>query len=62
MSDEVLATAEASAARRWLGIGMLAAIGGLVIYVAFSSPPSLGARRSWSGRGSVDLWEAETTE
>lgn len=58
MSDEVLATAEASAARRWLGIGMLAAIGGLVIYVAFSSPPSLGWQVFLVAMGVGALWMA----
>jgi hypothetical protein len=39
-STEILATAQASAPRRWLGIGMLALLGGLLVYVAFVSPPA----------------------
>lgn len=41
MSDEVLAEVSASAPRRWLGVGMLAFMGGLLIYVTFSTPPAL---------------------
>ncbi|MEP2640580.1 hypothetical protein [Roseobacter sp.] len=39
---EVLATVQASAGRRLMGIGLLAFLGVLVIYVAFTSPPSVG--------------------
>ncbi|MGH1355590.1 MAG: hypothetical protein ACRBBS_10990 [Thalassovita sp.] len=39
-STEILATAQASAPRRWMGIGMLALLGGLLIYVAFVTPPA----------------------
>ena len=41
MSDEILATVNASAPRRVLGVGMLAAVGAIVLYVAFSAPPSM---------------------
>jgi len=41
MQDEVLATVQASAPRRWTGVGMLAIVGTLVIYVALASPPEL---------------------
>lgn len=40
--DEVLAQVTASAGRRVLGIGMLAVLAILVIYVAMASPPALG--------------------
>lgn len=40
MTDEVVATIEASAPRRIMGVGMLAAVGVVLIYVAFSTPPS----------------------
>ncbi|WP_227269779.1 hypothetical protein [Roseobacter weihaiensis] len=40
--DEVLARVAASAGRRILGIGMLAFLAVLVIYVAIVSPPTLG--------------------
>lgn len=42
MQEDVLATVAASSARRWTGVGMLAAVGALVIYVALASPPQLG--------------------
>lgn len=42
MDEEILAVVQASAARRWFGIAMLAGIGALVIYVALASPPALG--------------------
>lgn len=40
MTDEVVATIEASAPRRIMGVGMLAAVGVILLYVAFSTPPS----------------------
>jgi len=39
MQDEVLATVQASSARRWMGVAMLVAVGFLVLYVAMASPP-----------------------
>ncbi|MHA6262471.1 hypothetical protein ACXYMO_04650 [Arenibacterium sp. CAU 1754] len=41
MDKEILATIEPSIARRWVGIVMLAALGGLSIYVALASSPAL---------------------
>lgn len=40
--EEVLATVAASGGRRILGIGMLAFLAVMVIYVALASPPTLG--------------------
>lgn len=40
--DEIVATVAASFGRRVLGIGMLAFLGVLVIYVALTNPPELG--------------------
>ena len=40
--DEVLATVRASAGRRILGIGLLSLLAVMVIYVAITTPPSLG--------------------
>ena len=34
-----LASAAASVPRRWMGVGMLALLGGLLLYVALSTPP-----------------------
>ena len=39
MSDEVLATVQASTPRRWIGVAMLITVGALVIYVALAAPP-----------------------
>lgn len=41
MSDKIVATLKASEARRYMGVGMLAMVGGLVIYVALATPPTL---------------------
>mgnify|MGYP000182353287 CR=1 FL=1 len=40
MSDEIVASVRASEARRYMGVGMLFAVGTLVIYVALATPPS----------------------
>lgn len=41
--QDILTTAQASAPRRWLGVGMTAVLGALLIYVGFVQPPaSLG--------------------
>ncbi|MDE4134628.1 hypothetical protein PXK00_16035 [Phaeobacter sp. QD34_3] len=40
MAEEVVTTIEASGPRRVMGVGMLAAVGVILLYVAFSSPPS----------------------
>ena len=39
MTDEVLATISASAPRRILGVGMMAILGALLLYVALTTPP-----------------------
>lgn len=59
MSDEVLAEVSASAPRRWLGIVMLAFMGGLLIYVAFSTPPALEWQLFLLGVGIAALLLAE---
>ncbi len=42
-TQEILTTAQASAARRWLGVGMTALLGALLVYIGFLKPPaSLG--------------------
>ena len=38
MSDEIIATLPASPPRRWLAVIMLACLGGVLTYVAFTSP------------------------
>ncbi|MDW3222456.1 MAG: hypothetical protein R8G34_06130 [Paracoccaceae bacterium] len=56
---EVLATVAASAGRRFLGIGMLAFLGVLVIYVAFVSPPSFGWQMFLVALGVISLMMAD---
>lgn len=38
-NEKYLASASASVPRRWMGVGMLALLGGLLLYVALASPP-----------------------
>ncbi|WP_319824357.1 hypothetical protein [Thalassovita sp.] len=42
--NKPLCSAAASAPRRWMGIGVLALLGGLLVYIAFVSPPD---QMSW---------------
>lgn len=53
--EEVLATVAASAGRRALGLGMLVVLAVLVIYVALSTPPSLGWQIFLIGMGTGSL-------
>ncbi len=39
MDDEILAVVEASAPRRWLAVGVLAAVGLILLYVLVARPP-----------------------
>ncbi|UWQ52781.1 hypothetical protein [Leisingera caerulea] len=66
MSNDILATIEASAARRVMGTAMLGLTGALLVYVAFSAPPSpawlvfllvVGAAALWLA---VRMWQATT--
>lgn len=41
MTNEVLATVNASQPRRWIGVAMLVIVGVVVIYVAMATPPSI---------------------
>lgn len=59
MDDEILATVEASTLRRWIGVAMLTAMGGLVIYVALARPPSLGWQLFLLVAGAASLWMAD---
>lgn len=45
-SDTALASASASVPRRWMGVGMLAILGGLLVYVALATPPQSAG---WQG-------------
>ena len=66
MSNDILATIEASAARRVMGTAMLGLTGALLVYVAFSAPPSpawlvfllvVGAAALWLA---VRMWQSTT--
>ena len=54
--NEVLATVRASMGRRMLGIVSLGMLGFLVIYIAFSRPPSLGWQAFLLVVGVASLW------
>lgn len=60
MSDEVITELYASPTRRFLGIGMLFLLGGLLIYTGLAHPPqSLGWQAFLLGMGGVCLWVCE---
>jgi len=57
---EILATVMPSTTRRFVGLMMLAILGGLLVYVALATPPaSLGWRAFLLGLGGVVLFLAE---
>jgi len=59
MTDKVLAIVEASAVRRWLGVSMMAGLGGIVIYIALVAPPDFGWQAFLLVVGGLALWMAE---
>jgi len=59
MDEDVLAIVEASAARRWMGVILLGALGGLVVYVALASPPALMWQVFLIVVGVLALWMAD---
>lgn len=62
MSDEVLATVAASAPRRWLGVSVMAILGGLLIYLALAKPPQhFGWQFFLLAFGGWALWLAQRT-
>lgn len=61
MQDEVLTVVRASAPRRWFGIIVMAALGGLLIYLAMSRPPALQWQVFLIGMGVFALWLADAT-
>ena len=60
--QEILAQLHASAPRRWLGVGMMATLGGILIYIGLAIPP---ASLLWQVFllviGGLSLWLAEAT-
>lgn len=61
MTQDVLAVAQASGARRWMAIGMQSTLGALLIYVALSQPPSFGWKLFLLVLGGASLWLATRT-
>lgn len=59
MTDEVLATVNASQPRRWMGVAMLVMVGGVVIYVAMATPPALSWQVFLIVTGIAAIWMAE---
>lgn len=59
MNDDVLAIVEASAIRRWMGVLMLVALAGLVIFIALSAPPEPFWQAFLIITGVAAFWMAE---
>lgn len=60
MSDEVITELYASPTRRFLGVGMLLLLGGLLVYTALAHPPAvLGWQVFLLAMGGLCLWVAE---
>ncbi len=59
--DEVLAAVDPSVIRRYFGVGVLAILGAVLVYIAFARPPEAFVWRVFLiGLGAVILWGAET--
>ena len=56
MSDPFQPKISASQPRRWLGVGMLMFLGGLMIYVAFATPPAFAWQMFLLLMGGASLW------
>jgi hypothetical protein len=59
MEDEVLAVVSVSQVRRWIGIGILAAVGVMAIYVAVSTSPEFAAQVFLIVVGVLALWMSD---
>lgn len=59
MTDEILATVEASQPRRWTGVAMLMIVGMLVVYMAMSSPMAPAWKAFLIVVGVLALWMAD---
>ncbi|MEO0938930.1 MAG: hypothetical protein AAFY38_12325 [Pseudomonadota bacterium] len=56
MSAEVLAIIHASPGRRWLGVISMGFLGFVLLWIAFSTPPSLGWQAFLLAMGAAALW------
>ncbi|MEP2533408.1 hypothetical protein [Shimia sp.] len=61
MQEEVIAVVGASAPRRWFGILVMGALGGLLIYLGLSTAPALQWQVFLIGLGLVALWLTDAT-
>ncbi len=61
MSETPLAIVAATGPRRWFGISTLAVLGALLVYLAFSTTPSLSWQLFLLVVGAAALWLAEKT-
>ncbi|PSL20034.1 hypothetical protein [Shimia abyssi] len=61
MQEEILAVVGASAPRRWFGIVVMALLGGILIYFAMSTPPTLPWQVFLIVTGLAALWLADRT-
>lgn len=59
MNQEILAVVETSSTRRWMGVLMLAGLGGLVVYVALATPPEPVWQVFLIVIGGLALWMAD---
>ena len=57
--SEVLAIVRASAPRRWLAVSLMASLGLLLLWVAISTPPTLGWQIFLIAMGAGSLWLAD---
>lgn len=59
MSEDILAEVDPSGLRRYMGIGMLLVLGGLLVYIAFAQPPAhIGWQVFLIALGVGSLWFA----
>lgn len=60
MSEDIIAEVDPSGSRRWIGIIMLLALGGLILYLAFAQPPAqIGWQVFLIALGVGALWVAQ---
>ncbi|MFP7671829.1 hypothetical protein ACG74X_00590 [Marivita sp. S0852] len=59
MSEDIIAVVDPTGPRRWLGVIMLLALGGLLVYIAFVQPPqNMGWQVFLVALGLLSLWFA----
>ncbi|SHG79853.1 hypothetical protein [Marivita hallyeonensis] len=59
MNEDIIAEVDPSGPRRWIGIGMMLSLGGLLLYIAFAQPPAaIGWQLFLIALGLFALWFA----